>query len=226
MSNLKNEKDAFTWATDDRIEAILFDVDGTLVDSYPGIARAAEQTLAEILPERSLRVPRAMIGPHIRTIFRNLLADIDEGFLNKLEKHFRQIYDNQTCTDCRAYQGVQDTLQVLNEKKLPCFVLTNKPFVPNQRILDHLQLTPYFSGVVSPDSVEPHFTSKAEAARYAIEQYGLNPERTLLIGDSKSDGEAARECGLKFLAVNYGYGDVHKKVEFSISSLTELLEIL
>lgn len=209
-----------------RFDAILFDVDGTLVDTYSGIAQAAERTLKECLPEQSLSVPRTMIGPHIRTIFRNLLEGIEEGFLNELEKHFRQIYDNQTCTDCEVYSGVQETLQALKEKDLACFVLTNKPFVPNQRILDHLQLTPYFAGVVSPDSVEPHFKTKAEAARYAIEQFGLVPERTLLVGDSISDAEAAQACGMKFLAVNYGYGNAHQAQGVCLSSMPELLALV
>lgn len=208
------------------IESILFDLDGTLIDSFPGIARAIEQAVEEILPDRSVDVPREVIGPPIRGILCSLLGELDESTLAALEKGFRYAYDTTACLESQPYPGVLETLRILNERGIACYILTNKPLKPTQRILGHLGLAPHFTAVITPDVTGVCFQSKAEAARYATERYNLVTERTLLVGDSSDDADAARACRFHFAPVRYGYGKAHEEAKRALSSISELLAFL
>jgi phosphoglycolate phosphatase len=188
---------------------VIFDLDGTLVDTHPGIAEAFAAAMQEILPRVPLPSFIHLIGPPVREVFRKALAIHDEALLDTLNKAFRNHYDNSCWKKAEPYSGIPKLLRYLQNQGATCSVLTNKPTLPTKKILDHLNLSCYFSKVISPDSKSPNFQIKSEAAAYLLSLLNLNFTETWMIGDSEDDAVAAAACDFKFIAAAYGYGNVH-----------------
>ena len=121
------------------IANLIFDLDGTLLDSFPGIAYSAQEAMAQVLPGRKAPDFRPFIGPPIREIYRRALGETDEGILRQLEQAYRASYDFEGWRQTRTYPDVTETLQRLIEQDFICFVLTNKPRLPTLKILENLK---------------------------------------------------------------------------------------
>jgi len=201
-------------------EAILFDLDGTLLDSLPGIEASARYAAETCMPERRVPSLRSLIGPPIGVIFALLWPDLEAERLNRLVNAYRQHYDAQGCLLSELYPGAVQTLDYLRGRGLRLFVLTNKPIAPTSRILKHTGILPVFTDIVSPDSVQPPFKSKTDGALMLRGRFHLDPHRTLLVGDGVDDAQAAAACGYAFLAVGYGYGEAAAH-----AGLTKLAEL-
>lgn len=199
-----------------RIANILFDLDGTLVDSSPGIEYSAAAAITAVLPERALADLRQLIGPPIRQMMAQALNIAESGVLDRLEHNFRVSYDGGGWRKTVAYPGVAQMLSELLQAGVKNFIVTNKPVAPTQRILRALNLRRYFADVASLNATEPAFASKTEAAAYLISKHELNPEATILVGDSMDDARAAQACGLRFGAAAYGYGELHFRTELPV----------
>lgn len=188
------------------ITQLFFDLDGTLVDSFPGIAFSASAALAQVLPGRPAPDFLPFIGPPIREIFRRALPENDLKILDRLEQSFRASYNAEGWRATRAYAGVEKVLTQIRQSGRICRVLTNKPQQPARAILRQLGLERFFDDVITPDWRSPGFSSKVEAALDFRRRHDLAFETTLLVGDSDDDGAAAAACGFKFAAVKFGYG--------------------
>lgn len=199
------------------IDAVIFDLDGTLVDSMPGIEYAAAAAWAAVQPGPPCPSLRPLIGPPIREMFRKALPDADAATLAALERAFRSAYDGDGWQKTVVYPGVPETLAALTADGVQCFGVTNKPSLPTQQILQHCGLSAHFQAFLSPDSRMPPFASKAEAVASLLAQYNLDPARTLLMGDSLDDARAAQACGLWFAAFAGGYGWVHQQAEVPVA---------
>ena len=198
-----------------RIEAVIFDLDGTLVDSMPGIEYAAEVAWNAVQPGLPCPSLRPLIGPPIREMFRRALPDAAAATLDALERAFRAAYDTDGWRRTAVYPGVIETLARLAELSVRCFGVTNKPSLPTQRILDHCGLRPFFEAFLSPDAREPRFASKAEAVAALLAEYALDRTQTALMGDTPDDARAAAACELPFVAFAGGYGWTHPLAESS-----------
>lgn len=184
----------------------IFDLDGTLVDSLPGIEASTRFALERCAPELDLPDLRSLIGPPIASMFARCWPNLPTVKMDALVAAFRQHYDSAGCLMSQLYPEVLDTLSTLNARGLTLFVLTNKPLAPARRILEHRGTLPFFREVISPDSTTPPFTRKAEGARLLRRRFELEPGSTLLLGDGMDDLEAAAECGYTFAIAAYGYG--------------------
>ncbi len=209
------------------VEAILFDLDGTLVDSHPGIENAVLSAIDLLLPNVEHRFSKHLIGPPIKEIFSQSLNCPTEETLSMLEKAYREIYDRQSCLQSIPYPGVAETLSQLVNSGLQAFIVTNKPTLPTTQILEFLKLSHFFVEAISPDAICPHFSSKTAASNYLIQKHNLNPARTVFVGDSEDDARAASVCGLaSFIAVSYGYGKAYLEAEHKISAFPDILKVL
>ena len=195
---------------------IIFDLDGTLADTHPGIAAAFHAALLDILPNTPVPDFIHHIGPPVREVFRKTLGCVDDITLDLLNTAFRHHYDGGCWKNSQPYSGITGLLHYLHLQGIPCSVLTNKPSLPTSRILDHLNLLSYFDKVISPDSVSPCFRVKSEAAAHLAGLLNLEPSTTWLIGDSEDDATAAALCGFRFAAAAYGYGQVHHQTHLPI----------
>jgi phosphoglycolate phosphatase len=215
-----------------RIETdnILFDLDGTLVNTVPGIEYACRVAIEAVLRNRTIPDLRRYIGPPIRQVLSQVLPDADAETLDQLERRFRLCYDGDGWQKSFAYDGVIETLKQLATRGIRCFVVTNKPCLPTQKILQHLGMINYLAATLSANSKTPPFTSKAEMASYLIAHHDLEAAKTVLVGDSDDDANAALKCGLMFIAVSYGYGRAYTRRDQTVSVVLDrfdqLLEIV
>ena len=209
------------------ITHIFFDLDGTLVHSFPGIAFSANSAVSRVLPDLTAPDFLPYIGPPIREIFRQALREENPEKLFLLEQAFRKSYDSEGWTKTTAFPGVAKTLGSLREANITCFVLTNKPHRPTQAILRHLGLETFFANVFTPDTRTPHFVSKVEAALDARDRMGLPAGKGMIVGDSLDDAAAAEACGFQFAAATSGYGTAHLQqrhpVHYRLARFDDLL---
>ena len=212
------------------VKHIFFDLDGTLVDSYPGILFSFETAMKEVIPDRGIPDFVRFVGPPVREVFRLALAENDPKILESLEVSFRKSYDAVGFKKTNLYPGVFESVEFLHKSGKICHILTNKPKNPTLKILNCLSLLPFFTEIFTPDARQPSFVSKEEAALEAKCFLQLNPTDALVVGDSKDDASAAKVCGFNFAAVTYGYGRVHEQsinpIHFKIKSFENILNFI
>lgn len=190
-----------------RTSAVVFDLDGTLADSVPGIEASLRHALAQACASLELRDLRSAIGPPIKVMVMRLWPKLSEGEVDRIVAAFRAHYDIEGCRQARLYEGAAETLALLRERGLRLFLLTNKPAGATRTMLGRLGIDPFFAAVMSPDG-DPSFSVKREGARCLQERFELPAESTVLVGDGPDDATAAQACGFGFIAAAYGYGRV------------------
>ena len=213
------------------IRNMIFDLDGTLIDSRSGIEYSVRAALRTVFPDRSYQDLHLHIGIPIRQIFSEILGNPAPLLLDRLVRHFRTSYDSIGWKKSRAYRGAATVLSCLAQNGIGCFVATNKPLHATRCILENLNLHEFFREVVSPDSRNPPFSSKGEVVANIMRKYRLNADETMFVGDSQEDRSAADANALSFAAVTYGYGDPLSELDGRgccaiVSQLTEVTDML
>lgn len=187
--------------------AIVFDLDGTLVDSAPDIAAALSQVLVEAGgPGIDLPTVRDLIGDGARVLVERALRSTGgPGDAAALLRRFLLVYADGACVQTRLYEGVEGCLRGLAERGHPLAVCTNKPLLHTRIILDRLGLARWFPVVVGGDSL-PVKKPDPAPLRLALQQLGV--AQGVLVGDSATDLGAARAAGLPCLLLRHGYSRV------------------
>lgn len=190
-----------------------FDLDGTLADSLPGLEASIADALAS--GGRSLPVDdlRPYIGPGIRTILRNLHPNLTDQEIDGMERCFRSSYDAQGVRKTILFEGVKATLEALRSAGAELFVVTNKPKLATSNLMDQHGLKALFRELVSRDSREPGYSSKVEMLQYLIQRHDVDLAHAVMVGDTAEDLHAARDVGMRFAFVEYGYGEVAPDAE-------------
>ena len=184
----------------------IFDLDGTLIDSLPGIAWSVERALAECgLPPLTVDL-KPLIGPPIRSILATVTGLADAPALDRLERAFRMSYDTEGWRKTTCYEGVAAMLRRLAAGGIGLWVVSNKPRHAALRILRELELDGFFREIVCPDSHAPRYVSKAECLIGLLNRHSLSSRECLLIGDTREDAEAAAAAGIGCAIVEHGYG--------------------
>lgn len=186
---------------------ILFDFDGTLVDSAPGVLSTFTKVMQthELTPCRA--IDPSLIGPPLRPTLEALSGQRDPVLLDALSTSFREIYDGQTCLSTPAYPGWHEVLQALREQGLVLSIATNKRLRPTLQILDALGWTKHFSAIYANDSHPGCYTDKSGMLGALMSALGILPTAAIYIGDTEQDGHAATANGMEFWPVTWGYGD-------------------
>jgi phosphoglycolate phosphatase len=213
------------------IGLVVFDLDGTLVDSSVDIANAANALLEELGGEpQPVAAIVEMVGEGAPLLVRRALtaASLDPDTPNALER-FLALYDTRLMVHTTPYDGMVDALRWIGER-MPMSVLTNKPARPTSLMLDGLGLRQHFRDVVGGDTA---FGRKPDPAGllHLASAAGIRPEHTLMVGDSPVDLETARNAGTQICLTRYGFGFRFSPADFRgnelfVDSPAGLIELL
>lgn len=187
------------------VKNILFDLDGTLTESAPGITNSlkhAQQRLG--MPVSSTEELLKFVGPPLVEMFQSEWG-LDEAGAHTALGYYREYFTEKGLFENAVYPGVVDMLKALREAGTRLYVATSKPEPLTRRILDHFELMQYFDGMAGALMDETR-TTKAEVIAYALEHFELDPAETLMVGDRSHDVEGAAENGIPCVGVLYGYG--------------------
>lgn len=186
---------------------LVFDLDGTLVDSRRDLANSVNAMLAEFdRPALPGAVVAEMVGEGARVLVERALAarGVDLSRTSAALQRFLVLYEERLLDYTREYEGITAALETLRSGN-SLAVLTNKPGHPSRRILEGLGLAPFFEEVVGGDSAHPRKPDPA-ALRHLANRFGTSGEDSWMIGDSRIDLETARNAGARACLVRYGFG--------------------
>lgn len=188
------------------IEAVLFDLDGTLLDTAPDFVRVVND-------QRARHALKALAHEHIRPVVSNgarALIDLSFGigpdhaeFAARLEELLELYYENIAVDTC-LFPGMEDFLTLLESRGVPWGIVTNKPRRFSEPLLEALQLNQRCGILVCPDDVT-HRKPHPEPMWLACGKLGCDPARSIYVGDHVRDIEAGRAAGLFTVAARYGY---------------------
>jgi phosphoglycolate phosphatase len=185
---------------------VVFDLDGTLVDSASDIAEAVNRTLEEwSLPRQEEAVIRGWIGDGARALVASAFAHAGKAIdLDKVMPGFMVHYAECLLLYPTVYPGVVETLQALREKKVAVAICTNKPQRFVRPLLDALGLGEYFECIVGGDTL-PERKPSAVPLLHVVDHFGLQPPQCLMVGDSATDLLTAQAADVPMALVTYGY---------------------
>ena len=192
--------------------AVIFDLDGTLVDTAPDLHLVLREVLGEIdLPVPPIAALRAMVGDGARVLILRALADAGvectTGEVDRLYDRFLTIYSAEPCRASRPFAQAVEALDRLSAAGWRLGICTNKPQAPTEGLLEALGLAARFGSVLGGDALP---TRKPDPAhlRAVIEELGSTPEHAVMVGDSHNDLVAAQELGVPCILVSFGYTSV------------------
>ena len=193
----------------DQRTLLLFDLDGTLVDSAFDLYRAMNLSLERLnLPLVTEAQVRVWIGKgtamFCQSTLKHLKGEVDPAALEQLLSTFLEIYNADPCVDTRPFVGVLEFLEWGKHNNKTMICVTNKPEQPARKILEILQLSDYFADVIGGDRFEVR-KPDPKPLLYCVETFGATLHQSLMIGDSSNDVEAARRAGMDCIVVSYGY---------------------
>ncbi len=216
---------------------LLFDFDGTLIDSVPDLAASVnfmlKQLNREIFDEDTIR---SWVGNGAKTLVKRAIENsfknntqLSDTFFQKALDIFLTHYKNNLCNNTQLYDNVAQTLHKLHKQGYTLAIITNKPYDFIAPILQSLQLNELFTLLLGADSLQekkPH----PQPLLYACEKLGFTPNEALMIGDSKNDILAAQAAEIESVGVTYGYNydeDISTyKPDAIINDFSKLLKLL
>ncbi len=194
------------------VRAVMIDLDGTLLDTVPDLAIAANHMLAAL--ERAPlddALIRTFVGKGLaRLVERVLTGDVeghaDPQLFAQAQPVFERCYAEVNGRHTTIYPGVKDGLAELRRMELPLACITNKSERFTRPLLDTTGLAPYFEQLVAGDTL-PRKKPDPAPLLHACERFGVTPRDMVMIGDSVNDAQAARAAGCPVFCVTYGYNE-------------------
>ncbi len=193
------------------LPALIFDLDGTLTDSKPGILGC----LKKVLDERGIEAKGPLdrfIGPPVEDWVVDLLPDGTKDDHVALAREYRGCYDREGWSNNSVFPGVKEMLRELRGRGLALYVCTSKQQHFAVRILNAFELLPFFTAVYG-DKAEYASHDKADLLGNLLGEQKLDRENAWMIGDRSFDIEAAHANGVKCLAAGWGYGSAEEHAQ-------------
>jgi phosphoglycolate phosphatase len=209
-------------------QAVFFDLDGTLLDSLPGIGFSVQHAFTACSLQPQHTDLRSHIGPPIRVIFSQLAPHLADADLDRLERAFRTSYDTEGWRMTPHFPGAPKLLRDLQSIGTRLFVVSNKPIHIATLILRAEGTLDLFEEVVTRDSRNPPYAGKLEMLQHLIASHGFDSTSCLMVGDTMEDATAAAAASVGFAFVRHGYGDVPASVPVALrlDDLSEFLPLL
>lgn len=217
-------------------QLVMFDLDGTLIDSIPDLVDAVEYALVDMdMPKPGEALARTWVGNGAANLMKRALrfAGLNEPEVEqRLDEALGLFFEHyRRCSTVRTtlYPGTLETLEVLHQRKVTMAIITNKPRQFVAPILEHFGIAQYFVFTLGGDDL-PTKKPSPEPLLNCMQELGFTPEQSLMVGDSRNDIQAARAADVAVVAVNYGYnhGDPieNENPDRVIASLTEITDRL
>ena len=193
-------------------KCIIFDLDGTLVNSLEDLADATNYALKSFnQPEKELQAFPQMVGEGTRTLIKRALdnenPELIEKVLLKMREKYMQICLNKT----RPYKGLVEVVTEFAKRKIKLAVLTNKDQKMAEKIVSHF-FDGFFQIVKGTTDAVPVKPEPFEALQ-VLAKLGVKPEETIFVGDSKTDMQTAKAAGIKAVGVSWGFRDKKELTE-------------
>ena len=201
--------------------SVLLDLDGTLVDSQQGIlasCRVALRALGRELDD-TIDITR-IIGPPLEDVMQFLLQPYGDDRVGEAVAAFRQHYGEIGLLRSQPYPGIGDSLRQMQQAGLRLYVATSKRATFARRILEHLELAPFFDAIHGsvPGGELDH---KPELLAHILSEHDISPAHSLMVGDRRYDISGAHAVGMRALGVLWGYG---KRDELETAGADALVE--
>ncbi|MEA3315086.1 MAG: phosphoglycolate phosphatase [Campylobacterota bacterium] len=191
---------------------LIFDFDGTLIDSVPDLANSVNYTLNELnIKTYKEDIIRQWVGNGASTLIKRALSgsvdislELDEDLYNKGLKIFLEYYSNHLCDNTVMYDNVKETLTTLKNQGYILTIVTNKPYDFIKPILDKLDIEKLFSYYIGADSLSVK-KPNPEPLLHICNKFNISVDSSVMIGDSKNDILAANSANMESIGVTYGY---------------------
>ena len=189
--------------------SLVFDLDGTLIDSVPQVRWAMNRVLADKgLRPLTLAEVTALVGGGARAMFDAAFAMLeyscDENTMSGILDRYLEAYLENPKANTVIYPHAMDVLAAFRSQGIPMGICTNKPGRTTRAVLDALGLGPFFSAVVTADDVA-HRKPDGRHVLDTLSAMGVGPEGAFMIGDSEVDIAAGKNADIKTIAVTWGY---------------------
>ena len=190
------------------MKAVLWDLDGTIIDSEEGITKCVRYALrAKGIEEQDASKLRRFIGPPLDVSYREHYGMSEEEAWESVAK-YRERFDAKGIFECRLYDGVREALRRLHEDGYVQALASSKPETACRRILEHFELTGYFDEIVG-STLDGSISTKEEVLEELGRRFrdrGIGKEEMCLVGDTKYDAGGAQAFGIRCIGVSYGFG--------------------
>lgn len=211
------------------IANVVFDLDGTLVDSAADVLHALRLAAAEANIEPKVPLTPALIGPPLRELLGSLGAEFSDSQAEVAVLAFRRIYDHSLMPRTIPYAGVPEAIARLRAAGCRLFVATNKPHLPTAAILDR-HFPGAFVDFCCTDSVAGTRLDKTGMLSELLRRHGLESAGSVMVGDATSDLRAGRALNWRTLAVLYGYGAPEtlraERPDWEVASACRIADVL
>jgi phosphoglycolate phosphatase len=213
-----------------QIEAVLFDLDGTLVDSLGDLGSSVNHVLADLgLPTHSIDSYRLRIGDGSRTMLSRALPEDRQELLDQAVESFKKYYRVHCLDQTRTYPGIDSLLDHLKERGCPMAIFTNKPHPLTTHIVESLFPIGLFDTCLGQQDDFPKKPDPTGALRIA-ETISCRPECTLFLGDSAIDMHTATAAGMVPVGATWGFRSRNELIESGakhiINNPHELLDLI
>ena len=206
---------------------IIFDLDGTLIDSKPEIQDAFRKTFSEVPASFVIALDAINFGATLNSVLESVYEG-DTGLILKAKKKFSEIYDSSTYEKTLLYPHVGDTLENLDEMGYNMYIATNKRMVPTLKILEKKNILHRFKTIKASDMVPGETISKQKMIEQICAENKI--QQGYMIGDTAQDIQAGNAAKLITIAATYGYETQEllrkENPTFAINSFLEIIDIV
>ncbi|MFS1068549.1 HAD family hydrolase [Enterococcus casseliflavus] len=205
-----------------QVECVLFDLDGTLLDSKECSVKATKAAFKEM----GLKVPSEVVIEHYMGIpieesfFKMSEQPLDQETATELIRIFRAYYQTYEESTLKVFPEIPHVLEILNKRKVPCFVVSSKKTAVVKRNLAAQDLVAFFEEIIGSDAVT-HYKPHPEGINKVVAHYQFDLTKTIMIGDAIFDIQMGKAAGVKTIAVTWGSHDPKKLSEENPDALVD-----